>query len=221
MARPQASFRNTGPVERPGTPRRAVAFATGARGTHHSAVRLGVGRLNSSGGGGVAPGAVVVRLALVAAAAVMLFALPAEFAGAGSRAGGAPAEWAANPAGWPAHNFDLSNTRADFGTRIDARNVATLRQRWGFSLHGGGIFGVFTSNPIVLGGVVYFENSDSDVFALRLSTGKLLWQQDYRSITPSGGPNGVAYGYGLLYGVTETRCSRSIRTTGNRSGSGS
>ncbi len=145
----------------------------------------------------------VVRLALVVAAAILPFALAAEFAGAGSRASGAPAEWAANPAGWPAHNFNLSNTRADFETRIDARNVATLRQRWGFSLHGGGIYGVFTSNPIVLGGVVYFENSDSDVFALRLSTGKLLWQQDYRSITPSGGPNGVAYGYGLLYGVTE------------------
>jgi alcohol dehydrogenase (cytochrome c) len=62
---------------------------------------------------------------------------------------------------------------------------------------------VFTSNPIVLGGVVYFENSDSDVFALRLLTGQLVWQHDYRSITPSGGPNGVAYGYGLLYGVTE------------------
>jgi alcohol dehydrogenase (cytochrome c) len=34
-------------------------------------------------------------------------------------------------------------------------------------------------------------------------TGQLVWQHDYRSITPSGGPNGVAYGYGLLYGVTE------------------
>jgi alcohol dehydrogenase (cytochrome c) len=105
--------------------------------------------------------------------------------------------------GWPSHNLDLSNTRADFDTRIDARDVATLKPRWTFSLHGGGIFGVFTSNPIVLGGVVYFEDSDSDVFALRLATGRLLWERDYHSVTPSGGPNGVALGYGLLYGATE------------------
>jgi outer membrane protein assembly factor BamB len=142
-----------------------------------------------------------VGLFLVAVA--LLFALPVGLAGAGSGGAGPPPEWAANPGGWPSHNLDLSNTRADFDTRIDARDVATLKPRWTFSLHGGGIFGVFTSNPIVLGGVVYFEDSDSAVFALRLSTGKLVWQHDYHSLTPSGGPNGVAYGYGLLYGETE------------------
>ncbi len=138
-----------------------------------------------------------------AAAAVLLFVLPSGLAGAGSSGGKAPPEWAANPGGWPSHNLDLSNTRADFDTQIDAHDVATLKRRWTFSLHGGGIFGVFTSNPIVLSGVVYFEDSDSDVFALRLSTGRVVWQHDYRSLAPSGGPNGVAYGYGLLYGVTE------------------
>ena len=81
-----------------------------------------------------------VRLLLVAAAAALLFALPSGLAGAGSGAGTAPPEWAANPDGWPSHNFDLSNTRADFDTRIDARNVARLTRRWTFSLHGGGLF---------------------------------------------------------------------------------
>ena len=138
-------------------------------------------------------------LHVLAAAVVLFFALHTAFAGLGAP----PPEWGVNAAGWPSHNLDLSNTRADFETKIDAHDVATLKPRWTFSLHGGGIFGVFTSNPIVLGGVVYLENSDSDVFALRLSTGKPLWEHDYRSLTPSGGPNGVAYGYGLLYGVTE------------------
>jgi outer membrane protein assembly factor BamB len=144
-----------------------------------------------------------VRVLVVIAAATLFSALPVALACAGSGAGTAPPEWVANPGGWPSHNLNLSNTRADFNTQIDARDVATLKPRWMFSLHGGGIFGVFTSNPIVLGGVVYLENSDSDVFALRLSTGRLVWEHDYRSLTPSGGPNGVAYGYGLLYGVTE------------------
>jgi alcohol dehydrogenase (cytochrome c) len=148
-------------------------------------------------------GTLSVRLLLVAAAAALLFGLPVALAGAGSGAGTPPPELAANPAGWPSHNLDLSNTRADFDTRIDARDVATLKQHWTFPLHNGGLYGAFTSNPIVLGGVVYIEDPDSSVYALRLSTGKLVWKHDYHSGTPSGGPNGVAYGYGLLYGATE------------------
>ena len=113
-----------------------------------------------------------------------------------------PRAWAANATGWPSHDLNLANTRDDADTRIDAADVATLRRRWTFTLPHVGEFGAFTSNPIVAGGVVYLEDPDSDVFALRLSTGKLLWRHDYRSLTPSGGPNGVALGYGLLYGET-------------------
>jgi outer membrane protein assembly factor BamB len=115
-----------------------------------------------------------------------------------------PPEWAANAGSWPAHDLDLANTRADFNTAIDARNVSKLKQRWRFPLPYVGSYGAFTSNPIVLGGSVYFEDPDSDVFALRLATGKLLWKHDYHSVTPSGGPNGVAFGYRLLFGETES-----------------
>jgi outer membrane protein assembly factor BamB len=114
-----------------------------------------------------------------------------------------PPQWAADAGGWPAHNFDLANTRDDPHTQIDAADVSKLRQRWTFRLPYTGEYGAFTSNPIVAGGVVYFEDPDSDVFALRLATGKLLWRHAYHSFTPSGGPNGVALGYGLLYGETE------------------
>ena len=115
-----------------------------------------------------------------------------------------PPEWAANAGSWPAHNLDLANTRALLDGRIDAHDVATLRAKWTFKLPYAGGYGAFTSNPIVAGGVVYIEDPDSDVFALRLATGTLLWRHDYRSVTPSGGPNGVALGYGLLYGETES-----------------
>ena len=117
---------------------------------------------------------------------------------------GAPPEWAANAGAWPAHNFDLANTRASFDSQIDGRDVATLRRRWTFKLSYTGGYGAFTSNPIVAGGVVYLEDPDSDVFALELANGRLVWQHDYHSVTPSGGPNGVAYGYGLVYGETES-----------------
>jgi len=114
-----------------------------------------------------------------------------------------PPEWAANTSGWPSHNLDLANTRDDAHTRIDAADVSKLRRRWTFRLPYSGEYGAFTSNPIVAGGVVYLEDPDSDVFALRLTTGKLLWRHDFHSVTPSGGPNGVALGYGLLFGETE------------------
>jgi outer membrane protein assembly factor BamB len=117
-------------------------------------------------------------------------------------AGKAPPQWTANAAGWPSHNFDLANTRATVHTRIDAADVSKLRKRWTFRLPYSGEYGAFTSNPIVAGGVVYLEDPDSNVFALRLATGKLLWRHAYHSVTPSGGPNGVAFGYGLLYGET-------------------
>jgi alcohol dehydrogenase (cytochrome c) len=113
-----------------------------------------------------------------------------------------PSGWAANVGSWPAYNFDLANTRAILRTRIEASTVATLRQRWAFKLPYVGEWGSFTSNPVVVGGVVYLEDPDSDVFALRLETGRRLWRHDYHSVTPAGGPNGVAYGYGLLYGET-------------------
>lgn len=117
----------------------------------------------------------------------------------------APPEIAANAAtGWPAHNYDLSNSRADLSTDINASNVGTLKQKWTFKLSYDGLFGQFASNPIVVNGLVYFENPDSDVFALNEDSGKLVWEHKYNSATPSGGPNGVAIGYGLLFGATES-----------------
>ncbi len=145
-----------------------------------------------------------LRFGTAAVAVLAAITLPATLAQAGSRSTGtSPPEWATNAGSWPSHNLDLANTRANLHTRIDARDVSKLKKRWIFRLPYVGGYGAFTSNPIVLGGVVYFEDPDSDVFALRLATGKLLWKHDYRSVTPSGGPNGVAFGYGLLYGETE------------------
>jgi glucose dehydrogenase len=152
----------------------------------------------------LAPSRPLIFVGLLAVAALSAAGVAA--APGGSRPatlGTPPPEWAANAGSWPAHNLDLANTRANLHTQIDSDDVSKLKQRWTFPLPYVGGYGAFTSNPIVLGGVVYLEDPDSDVFALRLATGTLLWQHDYRSVTPSGGPNGVAFGYGLLFGETE------------------
>jgi alcohol dehydrogenase (cytochrome c) len=118
--------------------------------------------------------------------------------------GVAPPEWAANAGSWPAHNYDLSNARATKDTNIDATTVAKLKPAWRFKLPYIGQFGAYASNPIVLGGVVYIEDPDSDVYALNQQTGAVMWKHLYKSPTPSGGPNGLALGYGLLFGATES-----------------
>jgi outer membrane protein assembly factor BamB len=117
--------------------------------------------------------------------------------------GNPPPEWAANAGSWPAHNYDLSNARNTSTTDINATNVSKLKPKWRFKLPYIGQFGAYTSNPIVLNGVVYIEDPDSNVYALNQQTGKVMWKHLYKSATPSGGPNGLALGYGLLFGSTE------------------
>lgn len=136
---------------------------------------------------------------LAAATAAVLLTLVASFVGVRA---GARAARPANQGSWPSNNLDRANTRADLDTEINARDVRTLQRSWTFRLPYAGPYGAFTSNPITVDDVVYVEDPDSDVFALRLATGALLWKHDYRSATPSGGPNGLVDGDGLLFGAT-------------------
>jgi outer membrane protein assembly factor BamB len=157
------------------------------------------------------------RVTAVAAAIVVAAAVVGGASSHGYANGTPPPEIGENAAtGWPEHNFDLSNSRADLQTDINASNVSTLKQKWAFKLSYSGAFGAFTSNPIVLNNVVYFEDPDSNVFALNESTGAKMWEHKYKSITPSGGPNGVALGYGLLYGATENKLFALDPTTGKQ-----
>ena len=113
-----------------------------------------------------------------------------------------PPEWAANAGAWPAHNYDLANTRATTQSAINSQNVSSLKVKWRFPFKGGSAFGIFASTPIVLNGTVYLQDLNSNVYALDRSTGAVKWQHLFNK--PSIGPNGVAYGSGRIYGATET-----------------
>ena len=52
--------------------------------------------------------------------------------GHASAVGQPPPEWAANAASWPAHNHDLSNTRATTQTPINSQTVSKLKVKWRF-----------------------------------------------------------------------------------------
>jgi outer membrane protein assembly factor BamB len=111
---------------------------------------------------------------------------------------------------WPFPNGNVANTRDAAGSRISSSNIGKLAQVWAFKLTGKATtgvkpYGALTANPIIEDGIVYIQDLDSDVYALSLANGKLVWE--YRCDQPekSGpGPNGVAVSGGRVYGLTPT-----------------
>jgi len=139
---------------------------------------------------------------VAASAAIVAWGGGASAATHAATVGQPPPEWAENAGSWPAHNYDLSNTRATTNTPINSQTVAKLKEKWHFDLKGASAFGLFASTPISLNGNVYLQDLNSNVYALDRSSGKLEWKHAFNK--PSIGPNGIAYGYGRIYGATET-----------------
>jgi outer membrane protein assembly factor BamB len=65
---------------------------------------------------------------------------------------------------------------------------------------------------VIVNGVVYVQDLDSDVFAISLATGKVLWTHDYNS--PNGGPDGVTVADGVVYAATATAAVALAAATG-------
>ena len=145
-------------------------------------------------------GRLVLTGAVIATAAVVAWA--GGSTAAGEELGQPPPEWAANTGSWPAHNHDLANTRDTTQSPITSQNVASLKVKWRFAIKGTSSFGAIATSPIVINGVVYFQDLNSNVYALDRSTGKLIWERKFNK--PDEGPNGVSYGYGRLYGATSS-----------------
>jgi outer membrane protein assembly factor BamB len=104
---------------------------------------------------------------------------------------------------WPLPNLDLSSTRALEASGIDRSNVRDLRVAWRFRFpFAPGTAGAFTATPVVAGGVVYVQDMKSNVFALDLKTGHLLWRRLLSATNP--GPDGLAVGGGRIYGATDS-----------------
>ena len=116
---------------------------------------------------------------------------------------------AATPTGtWADPNGDLGNTRNAVGSVISAANVGSLREAWSFHLTGTAAAGVhgagaLAANPVVVGGTVYMQDLDANVYAIALGTGKLRWEHVVNVPEATGpGPDGVAVASGVVYGDT-------------------
>jgi outer membrane protein assembly factor BamB len=123
--------------------------------------------------------------------------------GGGNKSGvpdGAPKELSTFADEWPAPNQDLGNTRVASGSKIDSGNVNELGVAWTVPIKGSGTFGNYASTPIIADGVAYTQDLTSNVKAIDLQTGQVKWSRNFNA--PDVGPNGVALGYGKIYGAT-------------------
>ena len=104
-------------------------------------------------------------------------------------------------AGWTQPGADLANTR-DVASAITSTDVKQLGVAWAvpLTMPTAHTDGAYATTPVVVNGVVYVQDLDSDVFAISLATGKVLWTHDYNS--PNGGPDGVTVAGGVVYAAT-------------------
>jgi outer membrane protein assembly factor BamB len=104
---------------------------------------------------------------------------------------------------WPLANLDHSSTRAQTHSAINRSNVGGLHVVWRFRFRiPTGDSGVFTATPVVVDGVVYIEDMKSNVFALDLATGRVLWRHLFSATNQ--GPDGLAVIGGRVYGATDS-----------------
>lgn len=114
-----------------------------------------------------------------------------------------PPEIADNSQEWPLAHQNYGNHRAAVNSPINSSNVNTLGEAWSFAIPGRASFGAAASAPVIADATVYLQDLESNVFALNLDDGSMIWEQMYNN--PVIGPNGPAIGYGRVYvasGVT-------------------
>ncbi len=108
-------------------------------------------------------------------------------------------------AAWTLPGGNLQNTR-DVASAITAANVARLGVAWFVPIEStgarrsAGLTDGFSTTPIVVNGVLYSQDLESNVMAIKLATGKVLWTHNYDSL--NGGPDGVNVASGVVFAAT-------------------
>jgi alcohol dehydrogenase (cytochrome c) len=117
----------------------------------------------------------------------------------------------ANLSGDALSNIDLASTRAS-DSKIDSNNVSELAEAWSLPIKGVGVYGSYASTPVIVNGVIYSQDLESNVQAIDLESGEVIWSKQYES--PSHGPNGVAVADGHVYGATSSEAFALDQKTG-------
>jgi quinohemoprotein ethanol dehydrogenase len=111
-------------------------------------------------------------------------------------------------ASWPTNGGNWYNQRHSPLTQIDRTNVANLKGVWRTQLGGSGAGPAHSgeAQPLVVDGVVYVPTGASDVFALDVVSGAILWEHRANLDAATGTvvccgwtSRGVAHGDGRIY----------------------
>ncbi len=129
--------------------------------------------------------------------------------------GTAPAGTGQPAAGWAQPGADLANTRY-VASAITSTDVSKLGVAWTvpLTIPTARTDGAYASTPVIVNGVVYVQDLESDVMAISLATGKVLWKHDYNS--PNGGPDGVNVAGGVVYTATNSAAVALDAATGTQ-----
>jgi len=132
--------------------------------------------------------------------------------GCGSSSSGDNGEEASlTGSGYP--GVDAANTRNPKST-IDGSNVGELAVAWTAKIPGTSNFGSYASTPVIDKGVIYSQDLASNVQALNLESGKVLWTASFEQ--PDVGPNGVVVAEGKVFGATPTEAFALDQKTGQQ-----
>jgi len=110
-------------------------------------------------------------------------------------------------------NGDAANTRYVHGA-INAATVAKLEVAWALPLTAQSPFGSYSASPVLSDGVIYSQDLESNVQAIDLKTGKVLWAHTFNA--PDQGPNGVTVAEGRVFGATPAAAFALDQRTGKQ-----
>ena len=127
--------------------------------------------------------------------------------------GSSSSEESANLTGSGYPGVDAANTRNP-SSQIDSSNVSSLGVAWTAAIPGTSNFGSYASTPVIDKGVIYSQDLASNVQALSLDSGKVLWTKNYSQ--PDEGPNGIVVAGGRVFGATPTEAFALDQKTGKQ-----
>jgi outer membrane protein assembly factor BamB len=149
--------------------------------------------------------------AVVGAVAVALVVAFAAGCGGGGNASGAGGSGDVSFTGDAYPGTDLANTRHAEG-EIKRANISKLKKAWSVPLTAQSSYGAISATPVVAGGVAYIQDLESNVQAVNVESGEVLWTKDYKE--PDQGPNGVVVGGEAVFGATPTKAFALDRESG-------
>jgi outer membrane protein assembly factor BamB len=154
------------------------------------------------------------RAAAGAVALLVLAALVMVVAGCGSSSSSSSSSGGGEElTGSGEPGINAANTR-EVGGPIDSSSVSGLEVAWTLPITGEGAYGSYASTPIISNGVAYSQDLASNVQAVDLETGEVLWTKKYE--LASHGPNGLVVAGGHVYGATPSEAFALDQKTGKQ-----